>query len=858
MTKIDVTALYTSVAPRETDPLHFARLGVLPNPDRVLRRLGKTDEVFEDILCDAHVTSVVQSRKGVVLACEWGARPATERRSDRRAADLCRDVLSWLDAWDLIRLLLDGPLHGRTYMEVEWSTDGGMIVPAALTDRPRRRFVYDADGRLRVLTKSNAFEGEFVPDYKILEARQNPTTDNPYGTAALSSCFWPYTFKRGGWKYWVVFAEKYGMPLLIGKLRRGAGAAEQKAFDAALEQAVADGILRIPDGSTVETVSGHAASSTTVYASLTEAANAEISKAILGQTLTTEVREGSFAAAKVHNDVRADIANGDKKLVRSAMNRLFRWITEINVTDAKPPEFYFFEEETVPTTWVTFFKDAAAAKIPIPLSYVLKKTGIPAREGEEPMLGAVETEQNFAAADVDEPQDALDALVRSAVLAWSNEFEWWRRSMDTTLANAEQLPSDVSGWWSQFTGGEDTVGRVRFAARLNGMLAVSDQKDFGGTGFIFEALPFDEAIAFAKNRIPLTEAEWKKLADEDRAAAFTIAGVAKLDLLARLQAELDTALIEGTTAVEFRRSANRILMESGMDALHPHQAETIFRNNVQTAYAVGRHQQMTRPAMLARRPIWVYDAIDDDATRPTHKAMDQKAFRADDAIWQTWYPPNGHRCRCSVYSLSDREAERRGIKVESGREFLAKTHEVDGKPLNVVPDSGFASNPALAKFVPDLRKWPERLVRQPLREAMGQSSPDVAADVLSGFGAKPEHLGKTARGDGAVAERWASAKQRTEDAEKFAEAMNLNVDAAMEWQDGIIEEILRDPTDIHVYYYKNRGVQYLFRKSRAGKLQNVGIVYDPSEDRIQGVHDGYTDSHMNKNRNWSGLRKVRL
>lgn len=862
----DPASMYAALVTRTTDPFSITScLGALPNPDRVLRKLGKSEEVYDDLLVDAHVASVVQSRKGAVLAAEWEVRPASSKRKDKLAADMCRAALNRLDVWQLIEWIADAPLRGRAYVEVVWEYEDGLVVPKRIHQRPTRRFVYaDADEtELRLLTRDKPIIGGPVPPMKILEARKSPTDDNPYGVAALSSCYWPHRFKHGGWRFWVIFAEKYGMPLLVGKLRRGASKEEQIAFDAALEAIVQDGILRIPDGASVEVVTNAGTASTSVYSALTDAANAEISKAILGQTLTTEVKEGSLAAARVHDDVRQDIIEGDKKLVRATINEFLRWVVELNMDEASPPQFGFCEDEVVPQVWADFFKGAVAAKIPIPVSYVLAKTGIPSREGDEPMVGEVATEtpvdREFAERNRDDAQDALDALVRRTLGSWADTFDGWRRSIDAVLDGAETLPADVSDLWGRLSASTETLSWSRFAARINGMLSVeSETADFAAE-FLFEALPFEEAIAFAKKRIPLTDAEWAKLADADRAAAFTIAGVAKLDLLSELQEALNKALTDGSTLRDFQKTANEVLTKSGMDPLSSFQAETIFRNSVQTAYAVGRHEQMSRPAVLARRPIWVYDAIDDDSTRPAHRAMDQKAFRADDPIWATWYPPNGHRCRCSVYSLSEREASRRGIIVERGSEFLARPHEIDGKTVNVVPDAGFATNPAAASFVPDLRKRPGGLVQAAVREIMATTTPATAAERLIEFGvADVQTLGRVVRGSGPLIRRWATDKQREEDIAKVID-LGYNPVEAEELLDQATAAILENPSDVLVYHYKPRGtVQYLFRRSKFGRLRNVGVVYDPGEDRIQGVHGDYTDKSVQANKNWSETRTVKL
>ncbi len=117
--------------------------------------------------------------------------------------------------------------------------------------------------------------------------------------------------------------------------------------------------------------------------------------------------------------------------------------------------------------------------------------------------------------------------------------------------------------------------------------------------------------------------------------------------------------------------------------------ENIFRTNMQSAYSAGRFQQMKRVAK--RRPYWQYQAVQDKRTRATHAAMNGLVFPADDPIWNTWYPPNGYMCRCKVRSLSARQVEKRGIKVDKGTKIIQ------------LPDSGFTRLPyasALAAITP--------------------------------------------------------------------------------------------------------------------------------------------------------------
>jgi SPP1 gp7 family putative phage head morphogenesis protein len=217
---------------------------------------------------------------------------------------------------------------------------------------------------------------------------------------------------------------------------------------------------------------------------------------------------------------------------------------------------------------------------------------------------------------------------------------------------------------------------------------------------------FEEAVSYFGDKLPLKPSEFYKLADEYRNKAFTVSGYSKIQVLNKFHDELLKAIEEGTTLRDFKDSMNEFLENKGYKGITNFQADNIFRTNIQTSYQVGHYRQMTSPEVLRLRPYWEYDAVGDKHTRPSHLAMDGRVFRADDPVWDIWYPPNGFRCRCGVKTLSERQVRERGLKVETGAPQAA---EVDGKFVNILPDPNFANNPAKVPFKPDLKDYPEPL-----------------------------------------------------------------------------------------------------------------------------------------------------
>lgn len=210
-------------------------------------------------------------------------------------------------------------------------------------------------------------------------------------------------------------------------------------------------------------------------------------------------------------------------------------------------------------------------------------------------------------------------------------------------------------------------------------------------------LPFEEAIEAFKGLVPMTADEFYALAQEARAAAFTVTGVMRMDVLVDMHNAIEKAISEGETLADFRNRFDEIMETRGWAApkdLAPYRLETVFRNNVQTAYNTGRYNQMKDQKDAF--PFWEYDAVNDADTRPEHAAMDGRVYPVDHPFWDTWYPPNGHRCRCGVNPVHRSVVEEEDLKVES--EMPSET-----------PDKGWDHNPAKQRWQPDLSKYPEEL-----------------------------------------------------------------------------------------------------------------------------------------------------
>jgi len=380
-----VESLSREIASRQTAYDWYGYVGLLPDPDPVLRKRSDGPEILGFLTADAHLMSVIQTRKLGTLKREyrWKAGSLSGEKPSPQAQKLCealRQDLERVDLYQLISQILDAPFYGLTPIELLWGQGSVGVRLKDLRGLPCRWFGFDEYNNPKFLSFSNPWMGESLPFGKFVFARHFPTYDNPYGLRLLTRCFWPVVFKKGGIKFWVQFAEKYGMPFLVGKFRPGAGLAEQQEMLAKLCQMVQDAVAVIPEGSSVEIKEGLASgrtSSADNYGRLIALMDAEISKVIMGQTLTAEIGDkGSYAASQTHENVLEQYQAADQMLVQTAMEEIAWLYGQVNAPGVPTPAFRWYEEEDPQTETAGRDKTLTETGVKFTKSYYVRKYGL--------------------------------------------------------------------------------------------------------------------------------------------------------------------------------------------------------------------------------------------------------------------------------------------------------------------------------------------------------------------------------------------------------------------------------------------------------------------------------------------------
>lgn len=284
-------------------------------------------------------------------------------------------------------------------------------------------------------------------------------------------------------------------------------------------------------------------------------------------------------------------------------------------------------------------------------------------------------------------------------------------------------------------------------------------------------LPPEKAIAYFEAKGYAFSWDWREVWQEAHAQAFTVAGVLKSDVLQDIRAGVQQALKEGKTLSQFERELEPLLKRRGWlgkgevrnaatgevegRRLGPHRLTTIYRTNMQSSYMAGRYKSFVENA--AARPYWEYVAVMDARTRPEHAALNGLVFPAGDPFWNSYWPPNGYRCRCRVSALTAREAHAEGARLESSEGRItekevpvgrakpghpaprAKVASFELRPgLSISPDPGFSYNPGKAAW-PGLQDVLARKIEAaPQAVASGLVRGQASGPGFKEFHAKPQ------------------------------------------------------------------------------------------------------------------------
>jgi phage gp29-like protein len=337
---------------------------------------------------DAHLAAILQTRKVAVQGLRLQLLPASEGERDREIADFVQRVIEALDFDQIIMNILDALGKGFSVNEIVWGVRGDRVVVEEVEWLDPKRVSF-ARGEKPELLLPGAREPVAPPPWKLIFHRCILRSGSVARAGLLRTVAWVYLFKNYALKDWNVFNEVFGMPLRLGKYDPAATPEDREILSQAIRSLGSDAAAIISKNTEIEFVEavGRGGGQENPFMAMAEFCNREMSKAILGQTLTTDVYRatGTYSAARVHEAVRRDIVQSDadslaatlqRQLVRPLVGFNFGWDCRLPQVQFLPPE-----EVKLPELAETYGK-LASMGVGLSPAHLAAMCGWPLREVE--------------------------------------------------------------------------------------------------------------------------------------------------------------------------------------------------------------------------------------------------------------------------------------------------------------------------------------------------------------------------------------------------------------------------------------------------------------------------------------------
>lgn len=320
----------------------------------------KLYDLYTDILLDAHLSSVIDKRKNAVLSS------SVEFQRNGKPDDAINEQI--LSPWfyRCVSDILDARFWGfsllQFYKNNEWIDYD--LVPRKHVE-PIRKLILSRQTDIQGISWDEFSDLLFVG------------RDADLGLLAKAA---PWViYKRNTTADWAQFSEVFGMPIQEYIYDTD----DEDARERALQDANSIGSLATfihgKDTELQLREAGNKTGSADVYERLVERCNSEISKLILGNTLTTESSDnGTQALGTVHKKVEESVAKADREYVLKVLNYDMTDIFARMGINTSGGKFCFPEKKDVdPNTEMSVLTQLHTTfSLPIDDDYLYEKFGI--------------------------------------------------------------------------------------------------------------------------------------------------------------------------------------------------------------------------------------------------------------------------------------------------------------------------------------------------------------------------------------------------------------------------------------------------------------------------------------------------
>lgn len=269
-------------------------------------------DIYRDVAIDLHLSGCIQQREGLVMARSF--KLANEQGEESEEA-----AFFFSSTWfkQLVRHILDSNYWGHSLIELgDVVTDiNGRLTYDGVRLMPRKHVIPEYH---RVITDlgqdwTTGIDYHQPPFCDWLIEAGRPDDLGLYLKAATQTI--P---KKNALAFWDTFAEIFGMPMRIARTTTR-DEKELNRMQGVLDKmgTMFSGVF--PEGTEIEIVESTKGDAYNVYDRRVERANSELSKLIIGQTMTIE-DGSSLSQSETHLEVFENIIDADCDMLRDIIN----------------------------------------------------------------------------------------------------------------------------------------------------------------------------------------------------------------------------------------------------------------------------------------------------------------------------------------------------------------------------------------------------------------------------------------------------------------------------------------------------------------------------------------------------------
>jgi phage gp29-like protein len=302
-----------------------------------LASVGESSRVFGEMMDDGRIASLVENRQSRVLWLDMTQKDGDHARLNRA----CERAINYNRRQKICAQLLNAIPYGVAVSEVIWEREGGLYVPADFRPIPRPFLSFPLTGddwRTPVYSPTGRRLDE---PRKFLVHRNDRGTGAPWGRPALRAAYWPWKFKKLGFRFWIMAAERIGVPsiLAIFDAKDDAGVRKTAGLLSKLLGSIRSGSSAAL-GNVREVKYLDASGALKDFNIIINTCNTEIAYAITGQSLATNQAEyGTKAEGELHERTFDALIFGDAQALQASVQPLYDWFAEINFPGAEPAAF---------------------------------------------------------------------------------------------------------------------------------------------------------------------------------------------------------------------------------------------------------------------------------------------------------------------------------------------------------------------------------------------------------------------------------------------------------------------------------------------------------------------------------------